>query len=98
MPSRPVILGLLLFLIPSALIQILKSSLSAFVTSNMDLLFLAASFPIYAYGAYWAFDTRRALAVRVYRGQAFATGVLASAVWFSGYAVVVLSNSPQSSA
>jgi hypothetical protein len=94
MPSRPVALGLLLFLIPSALILILKSSTSAFVTSNTAVLFLAASLPIYAYAVYWAFDTRRALAVRVYRGQALATGILASATWFSGYAVTVISNSP----
>jgi hypothetical protein len=94
MPSRPVIVGLLLFLIPSALILILKSSTSTFVTANMAVLFLVASLPIYAYSVYWAFETRRALAVRVYRGQALATGILASAVWFSGYAVIVISNSP----
>ena len=96
MPSRPVVLGLLLFLIPSALILILRSTSAAvaFVSSNMFVLFFVASLPIYAYAAYWAFDTRRAMAVRVYRGQALATGILASSVWFSGYAVVVLSNSP----
>ncbi len=44
---------------------------------------LVVSFPIYSYAAYWAFSIRRALAVRLYRNQAFGIGFVVLALYLT---------------
>jgi hypothetical protein len=53
------------------------------------LLFFIASVPIYLYAGFWAFSIRRALAVRLYRRQAFGVGFVVLAL-FSTFSVFVL--------
>ncbi len=43
--------------------------------------FFVITVPIYSYAAYWAFGVRHALAVRLYRRQAFGIGVIVLAIW-----------------
>jgi len=97
MLDRSEILGIL-FLVPPAVVAIMVRSFFPGLVAALDaqtaLLFAVISLPMYAYAAYWALDTRRALAVRVYRGQALGTGLLAFTAWFSYYTIFVLSESP----
>ncbi len=93
MPPRSEILAALLTIVPLVIVLPIKRIDPLFVSSNMAILFLVGSLPLYVYAAYWAFDTRRALAVRVYRNQALSTGILTLVLWFSFYAFVTFSNS-----
>lgn len=43
--------------------------------------FVVFTIPIYSYAAYWAFSVRHALAVSLYRRQAFGIGVIVLAIW-----------------
>ncbi len=45
------------------------------------ILFSLSSAPMFAYGAYWAFNVRRALAVPLYRRQAFGIGIIILSLW-----------------
>jgi hypothetical protein len=96
MPDRSELLGAALFLIPAATAALAKLLYPDISPSDpyADAFFLVATLPIFAYAAYWAFITRRALAVRVYRSQALATELLGLTVWFSIFSVFLLSASP----
>src|SRR5208282_2621530 len=62
---------------------------SAFVPPG-PILFLIVAVPIYSYAAYWAFSIRHALAVRLYRRQAFGIGFIILAIWFTMGAFVLV--------
>jgi len=58
------------------------------------VLFILASIPIYLYAGFWAFSIRHALAVRLYRRQAFGIGFVVLAL----YATFAIFDSVSSSA
>src|SRR5579872_3866973 len=94
MPRSSGILAILLTLVPLAIVEPLNLLEHQVITANRDILFLVGTLPLYAYAAYWAFGTRRSFAVRIYRSQALSTGIFALVLWFSFYAFVVFSTSP----
>ena len=61
------------------------------LTSNalQSILFLVAAIPIFSYAGFWAFSIRQALAVRLYRRQAFGVGFVVLAMFFT-FAVFAL--------
>ena len=95
MRDRSEILGICLFVVPAAVAIIGRNFFGIAVTPDLltDLI-LVITVPIYGYAVYWALDTRKALAVRVYRSQALGTGLLALMVWLSYTSIFELSGSP----
>jgi hypothetical protein len=93
MPDRSEVLGIVFLAVPVALVFILNAGAKSFVHANLGILIFLGTFPIFVYGIYWAFSTRSALAVRVYRNQALATGVLGLTLWLSIVTIVLASNS-----
>lgn len=90
MPDRSETFAAALFVIPAGLVLVLRFTLPALVTSNRPVLFLLFSLPLYVYATYWAFSTRRALAVRTYKGQALASGILSLSFWLTGNVFIVI--------
>jgi hypothetical protein len=93
MSLRSEIPAILLVAGPLAFVEIVKQLFPGVVSDTPIFLigFFIATFPIYAFTAYWAFSVRSALAVPVYRRQAAGTGVLALTIWASLYITFVLS-------
>jgi hypothetical protein len=58
------------------------------------VVFLVLTAPIFSYAAYWAFSIRRALAVPLYRRQAFGIGFIVLAFWFAIGALIVPTGGP----
>jgi hypothetical protein len=94
MPDRSEVLGIVLLAVPVALVVILTAGAESFVHAHLPILIFLATFPMFGYAIYWAFNTRSALAVRVYRNQALATGVLGLILWLSIVTIVIASDSP----
>jgi len=94
MRDRSEILGVCLFLIPAAVAVITRIYGVVVTPDLLTNLILVITAPTYCYAIYWALDTRKALAVRVYRSQALATGLLALMVWLSYTSIFELSGSP----
>jgi len=93
MSLRSEIPAILLVVVPFAAVEIIKQFVPGVVNNIPLFLFgiFLATFPIYAFTAYWAFNVRRALSVPMYRKQAGGTGALALTIWASLYLFFVLS-------
>lgn len=63
------------------LVYILFVHLANFLSGPGQILFLFVTIPIYSYAAYWALSIRHALAVPLYRRQAFGIGFVVLAIW-----------------
>jgi len=85
MPDRADVTAILLAVVGSILAAVSSIFIPDAFGSNGSpvavLVFVTITIPIYAYGAYWAFSVRHALAVRLYRNQAFGIGVIVLAFW-----------------
>jgi len=64
---------------------------NSFGSYGSAIAFLVITAPTYLYAVYWAFDIRRALAVRIYRNQAFGIGVIVLAIWLTNGVYIALS-------
>jgi hypothetical protein len=93
MSLRSEIPAILLVVVPFATVEIIRQLFPGVVNNIPLFLFgiFLATFPIYAFTAYWAFSVRKALSVPMYRRQAGGTGALALTMWASLYLIFVLS-------
>jgi hypothetical protein len=83
MPDRADITAILLVvagLVGSLILLVLFPNAFASDTYR-PILFFLASIPIYSYAGFWAFSIRHALAVRLYRRQAFGIGFVVLALY-----------------
>ena len=85
MPDRADITAILLVVAGSIAAAFFMVFVPQSFSSNGSVVAAVAYFvitiPIYSYAAYWAFGVRHALAVRLYRRQAFGIGVIVLAIW-----------------
>jgi hypothetical protein len=98
MPDKADIAAIILTLSSYAVTMVYAFSVPGAITQNGPSFptYLILTVPIFTFAAYWAFDVRRALAVRIYRSQALGVGMLILAFWTTIAAFVLTPTNPSS--
>jgi hypothetical protein len=98
MPDRPDILAAVLAAVAFVVTEIYVIFVPGAIGPNgpSPALYLILTVLIFPYAAYWAFSIRHALAVPLYRRQAFGIGFIVLAVWavLAVFVVVPTANTP----